>query len=72
VERQLLQWSESFRAGKKLRLDVSFNYVEIGQPAQVASKGAGKQGYPSSIQQMLAERDSQVNAEEGTSIQPSI
>jgi hypothetical protein len=72
VERQLSQWSESFRAGKKLRLDVSFNYVEIGQPAPVASKGAGKRGYPSSTQQMLAERDSQVGAEEGTSSQPSI
>jgi hypothetical protein len=72
VERQLSQWSESFRAGRKLRVDVSFNYVEIGQPAPMAAKRAGKRGYPSSTQQMLAERDSQVDAEEGTSSQPSL
>jgi hypothetical protein len=72
VERQLSQWRESFCAGKKLGVDVSFNYVEIGQPAPVAPKRAGKRGYPSSTQQMLAERDSQVDAEEGTSSQPSI
>jgi hypothetical protein len=58
VERQLSQWSESFRAGRKLRVDVSFNYVEIGQPAPTAAKRGGKRGYPSSTQQMLAERDS--------------
>jgi len=72
VERQLSQWSESFRAGKKLRVDVSFNYVEIGQPTPVASKRGGKRGYPSATQQMLAERDSQVDAEEGTSSLPSV
>lgn len=72
VERQLSQWSESFRAGKKLRVDVSFNYVEIGQPAPVASKRGGKRGYPSATQQMLAERDSQVDAEEGKSSLPSV
>jgi hypothetical protein len=72
VERQLLQWSELFRAGKKLRVDVLFNYVEIGQPALVASKRGGKRGYSSCTQQMLTERDFQVDAEEGTSSQPSI
>jgi hypothetical protein len=72
VERQLSQWSESFRAGKKLRVDVSFNYVELGQPAPVASKRGGKRGYPSATQHMLAERDLQVDAEEGMSSQPSI
>jgi len=43
VERQLSQWSESFRAGRKLRVDVSFNYVEIGQPAPMAAKRAGSE-----------------------------
>ncbi|KAI1669263.1 hypothetical protein L13192_06722 [Pyrenophora tritici-repentis] len=72
VEKQLSQWSELFRAGKKLRVDVSFNYVDIGQPMPVASKRGGKRGYPSATQQMLAERDSQVDAEEGTSSLPSV
>jgi hypothetical protein len=71
VEKQLSQWSESFRAGKKLRVDVSFNYVELGQPAPVVSKRGGRRGYASATQQMLAERDSQVDAEEGALGQPS-
>jgi hypothetical protein len=33
VEKQLSQWSESFCADRRLRVDVSFNYVEIDQPA---------------------------------------
>jgi hypothetical protein len=72
VERQLSQWSESFRAGKRLRMDVSFNYVEIGPPAPVTSKRGRGRGYPSATQQMLAERDSQVDTEDGAAGQPSI
>lgn len=72
VERQLSRWSESFRTGKKLRVDVSFHYVEMGQPAPIATRKPGKRGYPSATQHMLAERDSQVGAEEGTSSQPSV
>jgi hypothetical protein len=33
VEKQLVVWGELFRAGKKLRVDLSFNYVETGQQA---------------------------------------
>jgi hypothetical protein len=55
-----------------LRVDVSFNYIEIGQPAPMAAKRAGKRGCSSSTQQMLAERDSQVDAKEGTSSQPAL
>ncbi|PSN61086.1 hypothetical protein BS50DRAFT_535093, partial [Corynespora cassiicola Philippines] len=32
VEKQLLMWGELFRAGKKLRVNLSFNYVDMGQP----------------------------------------
>ncbi|KAF3029167.1 hypothetical protein E8E12_000089, partial [Didymella heteroderae] len=45
---------------------------ESFRAAPVASKRGGKRGYPSATQQMLPERDSQVDAEEGTSSQPSI
>lgn len=30
VEKQLLAWGELLRAGKKLRVDLSFNYLESG------------------------------------------
>jgi hypothetical protein len=63
VEKQLLAWGESFRAGRKLRVDVSFNYVEVGQQALVSARRSGK---------MLAERDSQLDAEEGVVTQPPI
>lgn len=69
MERQLFQWSNPFRAGKRLRLDVSFNYVEIRQPA---SKRGGRREYPSARQQMLAERDLRVDAEEEMSSLPSV
>jgi hypothetical protein len=72
VEKQFLAWGESFRAGKKLRVDVSFNYVEIGQQATVSTRRAGKRGGSSATQQMLTERDSQLDAEEGDLRQPSI
>jgi hypothetical protein len=65
VEKQFLAWGESFRAGRKLRVDVSFNYVEVGQQAPVSSRRAGKRGGSSATQQMLAERDSQLDAEDG-------
>jgi hypothetical protein len=28
IEKQLVAWGELFRAGKKLRVDLSFNYLE--------------------------------------------
>jgi hypothetical protein len=71
VEKRLLAWAELFRAGKKLRLDLSFNYVEDGQPA-AAVRRTGKRGPSSVTQRMLAERASQLDAEEHTSGQQSV
>jgi hypothetical protein len=42
VEKQLIAWSELFRAGKKLRVDISFSYVETGQEPASSSKKRGK------------------------------
>jgi amino acid permease len=36
LEKQLLAWGEMFRAGKKFRVDFSFNYMEVG-PQSVAA-----------------------------------
>jgi hypothetical protein len=72
VERQFLAWGESFRAGKRLRIDVSFNYVEVGQQGAVTTKRTGKRGGSSATQQMFAEMDSQINAEEGNPLRPSV
>ena len=32
IEAQLIKWGELFLAGKKLRVNISFNYIETGQP----------------------------------------
>jgi hypothetical protein len=45
VERQLVAWGELFRSGKKLRVDLSFNYVETGQQStQSSSRKGDKRG----------------------------
>lgn len=56
--------------GKKLRIDVSFNYVETGQAG--ASIRGTKRGYTSVSQQMLSERAMLLDAEETSPGQPSI
>jgi hypothetical protein len=72
IERQLVVSGELFRAGKKLRLNLSFNYVETSQPSAISSRKADKRGASSTTQQMLTERAAQLDAEEESSGQPSI
>lgn len=70
IEKQLLAWGELFRAGKKLRVDLCFNYLEVGQQLPTSSKRVDKRGIGSATQQMLAERASQLDAEEEVCGQP--
>jgi hypothetical protein len=69
LQKQLLAWGELFRAGKKLRVDLSFNFVD-SHSLMIAPKRGQKGG--SATQQMLVERASQIEAEEECSSQPSI
>jgi hypothetical protein len=71
VERQLVKWAELFRAGKKLRLNFSFNYVETSQLLVTSSRKADKRG-SSTTKQMLAERAEQLGGEQESSGQPSV
>jgi hypothetical protein len=70
VEKQLLAWEELFRSGKKLRVDLSFNYLDHSSSANTSARGS-KRG-SSATQQMLSERAAQLDAEEESSGQPSI
>lgn len=70
IEKQLAAWAELFRAGKKLRVDLSFNYLETGQ--QSTTRKGDKRSFTSATQQMLSERAMQIDAEEESSGQPSI
>ncbi|KAH0419846.1 hypothetical protein CcaCcLH18_14268 [Colletotrichum camelliae] len=60
VETQLRNWSHLFRAGKRLKISVSFNYVETGPTAGSAGRRGTKR---SATQRMLAERDAEMEEE---------
>jgi hypothetical protein len=71
VERQLVEWGELFRAGKKLIVEMTFNYLaeDHGALAFLAKK-ASKQGSGSATRRMLAERAAEINAEQEATGQP--
>jgi hypothetical protein len=71
VERQLMEWGELFRAGKKLIVEITFNYLaeDYGALASLA-KRAGKQGSGSATRRMLAERAVEIDAEQEATGQP--
>lgn len=71
VERQLVEWSELFRAGKKLIVEMTFNYLAENHSALASlAKRAGKQGSRSATPQMLAERAAEIDAEQEATGQP--
>lgn len=72
VEKQFVKWGELFRSGKKLRVDLSFNYTESSQSSAGTQRRGNKRG-SSATQRMLAELDTatQPDAEQNGSCQPS-
>lgn len=69
IEKQLIAWGELFRYGKRLRVNISFNYIDSRPPASTTKRGS-KRG-SSATQRMLSDRDSQLDAEEESNCQPS-
>jgi hypothetical protein len=67
IENQLLRWGEFFREGKKLRLSLSFNYVDTTQSSSTSSRGGNNRGRLSTTQRMLADGAMQEAAEQGSS-----
>jgi hypothetical protein len=72
IQKQLVNWDELFRAGKKLKLSLSFNYIDAPQSSTTSVQRTERRGRLSRTQRMLDERDEQVGAEEAASGQPSI
>jgi hypothetical protein len=64
IERQLVVWGELFPAGKKLRLNLTFNYVETSQLSAISSRKANKSSASSITQQILTERAALLNTKE--------
>jgi len=56
VQKQLIKWGELFRSGKKLRVDLSFNYTDSYQSSARTQRRENKRG-SSATQRMLAELD---------------
>jgi len=71
IEKELMQWSELFRSGKKLREDLSFNYVD-SHPSSASTPRRGNKRGSSATQAMLADRAAQLDAEQKTTGDPSI
>ncbi|CAG8376216.1 unnamed protein product, partial [Penicillium salamii] len=71
VEKQLLKWGELFRRGKKLRISITFKYVDDSLH-KITSGRVDKRGRSSVTKRMLNERDAQLDAEENVSGQESI
>jgi hypothetical protein len=69
VERQLVEWGELFRAGKKLIVEMTFNYLGENHGA-LAYPARKKQGSGSATRRMLAERAVEIEAEEKATGQP--
>jgi hypothetical protein len=65
IEKQFLTWGELFRSGKRLTINVSFNYVD-SRPQTGTTKRGTKRG-SSATQRMLDERAAQLDAEENSS-----
>lgn len=72
VQAQLEAWSEYLRSGKRLRVILSFNYIQVGvSAADVGGKRGDKRGRVSTTTQMRNELDLRVEAEQATSGQQS-
>ena len=72
VENQLLRWGELSSRGKKLRLSITFNYIEDDRFSRTTSGRVEKRGKTSVTKRMLNERDAQLDAEENVTGQQSI
>lgn len=72
VEKKLLRWGALFCRGKKLRLSITFKFVEDDRLSRTTSGRVEKRGRSSVTKRMLNERDVQLDAEETSSGQESV
>jgi hypothetical protein len=69
IESQLVTWRRFYCVGKKLRLNLSFNYTDT---TNTALRSGDKRGFASTTRQMLAIGGLQVDAEQHSSGQASV
>jgi len=66
VEAQLVAWGDRFRDGKKLRVDLTFHYVNHVSVPKDSSAERNKRGRQSATQRMLTELDEQTERDRGS------
>jgi len=72
VERKLLGWSDLFRNGKKLRVDICLQFMEVEASSRTTNLRNKRQKVGgSTTQHMLAELDAETNAVESSTGKPS-
>ncbi|KAK5444222.1 hypothetical protein LTS15_010575 [Exophiala xenobiotica] len=72
IERRLLKWSDLFRKGKKLTVNIIFHYLEVSPVAAInTSRTRGKQVRGTATQQMQTELTAEANAEQATTGRPA-
>ncbi|PGH02176.1 hypothetical protein AJ80_08899 [Polytolypa hystricis UAMH7299] len=71
IEKQLSEWGHHFLAGKRLKLIISFNYIEDIQGSTASRRTTDERGTSSATQGMLQELDREVNAEEELTGEPT-
>ena len=72
IEEQLMEWGELCRAGKKLRLNVSFNHKEAVPGGATVCSSRGTRGRKSATRIMLAERAFHLDAQEASTGQAAL
>ncbi|KAJ5808834.1 hypothetical protein N7474_010103 [Penicillium riverlandense] len=72
VEKQLRKWSNLLRIGRKLTIDIAFNYREDDDGHSMpSSRRVEKRGRVSATSRMLADREAHIEAEEESTGRPS-
>jgi hypothetical protein len=66
LEKQLHQWSNLLRIGKKITIEIAFNYRGDDDGHSMPSRRVEKGGRVSATSRMLAEREAHIDAEEET------
>lgn len=70
IDKKIIEWRDSLRYGKKLRINIWFSFVD-SRPPSGAMKWKTNRG-SSATQRILSERAVQLDAEEDSSSHPSV
>lgn len=69
IAKTLMGWGEHLNSGKKLTINLSFNYIDTKPPPLGSARHGTKRG-SLATKKMLADRDAQLEAEEDTGSAP--